>query len=99
MASVGATVERPKGSASFALDGLEGFVPLGDVIDLDAERTRQRKEADRLRNQISGSEKKLSNEAFVGKAPPEVVAGVREQLDSLKKQLVSVEQILLELGD
>ncbi|MDQ3333051.1 MAG: class I tRNA ligase family protein, partial [Planctomycetota bacterium] len=99
LASVGATVERPTGSASFALDGLEGFVPLGDVIDVDAERTRQAKEADRLRNQITGNEKKLSNESFVAKAPPEVVAGVREQLDSLRKQLASVEQILHELGE
>ncbi|MGC1273123.1 MAG: valine--tRNA ligase [Planctomycetaceae bacterium] len=98
LASVGAEVERPTGSASFALDGLEGYVPLGDVIDLDAERQRQKKEADRLHGQIAGSEKKLSNESFVAKAPPEVVAGAREQLESLKKQLTSVEQILAELG-
>lgn len=98
LASVGAEVERPSGAASFALDGLEGYVPLGDVIDVDAERKRQAKEADRLRNQIAGGEKKLSNEAFVAKAPPEVVAGAREQLDSLRKQLASVEQILAELG-
>lgn len=98
LASVGATVERPTGAASFALDGLEGFVPLGDVIDLDAERKRQAKEAERLRNQIAGGEKKLSNEAFVAKAPPEVVAGAREQLESMRKQLASVQQILAELG-
>ena len=98
LASVGAEVERPTGSASFALDGLEGFVPLGEVIDLDAERVRQKKEADRLRGQIGGSEKKLTNESFVAKAPPEVVAGVRETLDSLRKQLAGVEQILHELS-
>jgi len=98
LASVGAQVERPTGAASFALDGLEGFVPLNDIIDLDAERKRQAKEADRLRGQIAGGEKKLSNEAFVAKAPPEVVAGAREQLESLRKQLASVEQILAELG-
>ena len=85
-------------AASFALDGLEGYVPLGDVIDVDAERKRQAKEAERLRGQIAGGETKLSNEAFVAKAPPEVVAGAREQLDSLRKQLASVEQILAELG-
>ncbi len=98
LASVGAEVERPSGSASFALDGLEGFVPLGDVIDLGAERARQTKEAARLRGQIAGSEKKLANESFVAKAPPEVVAGVQEQLESLRKQLAGVEQILAELG-
>jgi valyl-tRNA synthetase len=98
LASVGAAVERPSGAASFALDGLEGFVPLGDVIDLEAEKKRQRKEAERLRGQIAGSEKKLSNEAFVAKAPPEVVAGARDQLESMRKQLSSVEQILAELG-
>ena len=98
LASVGADVERPTGSASFALEGLEGFVPLGDVIDLEAERGRQEKEAQRLQGQITGAEKKLANASFVAKAPPEVVAGTQEQLESLRQQLANVRQILAELS-
>ena len=47
---------------------------------------------------VAGHEGKLKNESFVGKAPPEVVANVRETLDGLKKQLASVEDVIRDLG-
>lgn len=96
--AAGAEVERPAASASFSLDDADGFIPLEGLIDRDKEVARQQKEADRLTKLITGSEKKLSNENFVAKAPPEVIAGAREQLESLKGQLASVEQILSDLA-
>jgi valyl-tRNA synthetase len=98
LASVGADVERPTGSAAFAMSDADGFIPLGDVIDTDAEVARQEKEAGKLRGFITGSEKKLSNAGFVAKAPPEVVEQAKENLAGLKKQLESVEQIIADLG-
>ena len=101
----GAEVTRPPASAAFSLtaggpDGgaAEGFVPLGEVIDLDAERDRQRAEADKLRGHIAGHEKKLANENFVSRAPAEVVEGVRETLAGLKQQLAAAEGVLAELS-
>ena len=105
LAKAGADVTRPPASAAFSLtaggpDGgpAEGFVPLGDVIDLDAERERQRAEADKLRGHIAGHEKKLANENFVSRAPAEVVEGVRETLATLKAQLAAAEGVLAELS-
>jgi valyl-tRNA synthetase len=98
LASVGADVERPTGSAGFALHDADGFIPLGDVIDTDAEIARQEKEAGKLRGFITGSEKRLSNESFMAKAPPDVVEQARESLAGLQKQLESVEQIIADLG-
>ncbi|MEM9704349.1 MAG: class I tRNA ligase family protein, partial [Planctomycetota bacterium] len=56
LAKAGAEVTRPPASAAFSLsaggeDGgpAEGFIPLGEVIDLDAERQRQEAEAEKLR--------------------------------------------------
>ncbi|MFH5805367.1 valine--tRNA ligase [Alienimonas sp. DA493] len=104
LAKAGAEVTRPPASAAFSLsaggeDGApaEGFIPLGDVIDLDAERERQQAEAERLRGHIAGHEKKLSNENFVSRAPAEVVEGVRETLATLKAQLAAAENVLAEL--
>ncbi len=57
----------------------------------------QQKEADKIRKHIAGHEGKLANEAFVAKAPADVVAGIRETLAGLKNQLASVEEIIRDL--
>jgi valyl-tRNA synthetase len=96
--AAGAEIERPKGSASFALTDADGFIPLEGVIDRDAELKRQRKEKEKLSGIIAGSEKKLADEKFVSRAPAEVVAQARENLASLHKQLQSVEEIIRQLS-
>jgi len=94
LAAAGADVQPPTCSASFSLTVADVFVPLEGLIDRDAERARNTKEADRLRKGIESNEKKLSNEAFVSKAPADVLQQTRDTLESYKKQLASVEDIL-----
>ncbi|MSR56800.1 MAG: valine--tRNA ligase [Planctomycetaceae bacterium] len=96
--AAGVDVDRPGTSASFSLGDADGFIPLEGVVDREAELSRQRKEADKLRGFILGNERKLANESFVAKAPREVVEQVREALHGLKKQLISVEDIIKALG-
>jgi valyl-tRNA synthetase len=96
--AVGGDVSRPGTSASFSLADADGFIPLEGVVDREAELARQRKEADKIRGFITGHERKLANENFVAKAPPEVVEQVREALAGLAKQLASVEEIIRQLG-
>ncbi len=96
--AAGADVERPQGSASFSLGDTDGYVPLEGLIDKEAELARQQKEADKLRKHIKGNEGKLNNEKFTANAPDDVVAGVRETLENLKKQLASVEEIIADLS-
>jgi len=96
--AAGADVSRPGTSASFSLSDADGFIPLEGVVDREAELARQKKEAEKLRGFITGSERKLANESFVAKAPPEVVEQVRETLAGLQKQLASVEEIIRQLG-
>ncbi len=98
LAAAGADVVRPPASATFSLDDADGYVPLEGLINRDAELERQQKEADKLRKHIAGHEGKLKNENFVGKAPPEVVANVRETLEGLKKQLASIEDVIRDLS-
>ncbi len=95
--AAGADVERPQGAASFSLGDADGYIPLEGLIDREAELARQQKEADKLRKVIKGHAGKLANGNFTAKAPPEVVANVRETLEGVKKQLTSVEEIIAEL--
>jgi valyl-tRNA synthetase len=74
--------------------GLEVFLPLAGVVDLDRERDRLRGEIDRLAGLLSSTDRKLANEQFVAKAPAEVVerervkaASQSDQLEKLKAKL------------
>ncbi|MCL4112905.1 UNVERIFIED_CONTAM: hypothetical protein GTU68_045040 [Idotea baltica] len=96
--AAGAEVDRPKGAASFSLDDAAGFIPLEGIIDIEEEVARKNKEADKIRGIISGQEKKLANEKFVSSAPPEVVQDVRDKLETLKKTLENIIEIVHELG-
>jgi valyl-tRNA synthetase len=87
LAKVAALTVRPEGgrpptSISSVVDGEELFVPLEGVIDLQHERARLGKEIDRVTGMVSGVRAKLENQAFVGKAPAEVVQREREKLQS-----------------
>ncbi|MFM9964495.1 MAG: valine--tRNA ligase [Planctomycetaceae bacterium] len=98
LAAAGADVQPPTNSHSCSLTDAEVFVALDGLIDVAAERAAERerktKEADRLRKGIESNEKKLANEAFVAKAPPDVLQQTRDVLENYKKQLVSVEAII-----
>jgi valyl-tRNA synthetase len=56
---------------------------------LDAEEEGRRREAERtrLQGEIDRLEKKLANQSFVEKAPPEVVEGERRKLDDYREAL------------
>ncbi len=66
--------------------GVELFVPLADVVDLERERSRLRAELDRVGAQAEATEKRLANESFVGRAPAEVVEREREKLANFAEQ-------------
>jgi valyl-tRNA synthetase len=96
--AAGAEVERPTGSASFSLGDADGFIPLAGLINTEAELDRHRKEADRLRKLIASSEAKLSNEGFLSKAPEHVVAQHRETLETMQRQLATIDAIIADLS-
>ena len=55
------------------------LLPLEGVIDLAKERERLVKEIAKKDSDIANDDKKLNNDAFVAKAPPEVVVEIRER--------------------
>lgn len=60
-------------SATALVGQMEILVPMAGLIDKEAELTRLNKEAGKIEQNISKLEAKLSNPAFVDKAPAEVV--------------------------
>jgi valyl-tRNA synthetase len=79
--------KKPAQSASAVVDGGEIFIPLGGIIDLDAERERITKEITRVEGMITGIQKKLNNESFMSKAPKDVVDNERNKFENFQRNL------------
>src|SRR5208337_2118683 len=82
----GPDVAAPKLSANVALGGMEIFVDLADLIDVDAEIERKEQEDVRLQGLIAAKRRKLENANFVDRAPAAVVQGERAALKDLEEQ-------------
>jgi len=65
--------EAPKGAVQIVHEGDTFFLPLAGAIDITAEKTRLDKEIAKIEAEIGKIDKKLANENFTAKAPPEVV--------------------------
>ncbi len=83
---------RPKLSASAVVEGEELFVPLEGLIDIEREKARLKKEIDRVSDLVTGIRKKLGNQNFIAKAPPEVVDKEKEKLDNFGQTLEKLEK-------
>jgi valyl-tRNA synthetase len=91
---MGPNATAPPMSASINVGFADVFVDLKDLIDVEAEIDRNEKQRHKLVDMIAGKEKKLSQESFVSKAPPDIVRREQEQLTSLREQLNTVEAAL-----
>ncbi|QKV17739.1 valine--tRNA ligase [Oricola thermophila] len=90
----------PKGSAQIIVGEATACLPLGGLIDVEAERARLAKASGKIEAEIRKLESKLGNEKFLANAKPEVVAKEKEKLqdalserDSLQTAMQRLEQI------
>ncbi|GAB4368242.1 MAG: valine--tRNA ligase [Calditrichia bacterium] len=77
---------------------VELFIPLAGLIDIEVEKKRLSKEIGRLEGQIVGLQKKLSNEAFLSKAPEHVVNQEKEKLANFQIKLEKLNSNLRQLN-
>ena len=92
----GIALVKPSNAAiSIMEDATEVYVH--DAVDIQAERTKLEKQKQQIENAKKAVEAKLSNENFVNKAKPQVVAQARDRLAELSEQLKTVEKHLSEL--
>ena len=91
-----ATWQTAAQSAPVAVVG-ESRLCLFMEVDIEAEKARLQKEAARLDNEITRAGVKLSNEAFVAKAPPQVIAQERQRVEEFTAMLAKVRAQLAHL--
>ncbi|MGE5591817.1 MAG: valine--tRNA ligase [Bacillota bacterium] len=89
---------KPEQAAAAVAGGLEIYLPLKGLIDLDKERERLQKEKAATALELEKLTAKLGNPGFLAKAPAEVVAKDRGRADELKGKLDVISQRLALLG-
>ena len=101
LGDVNARVVKPKVAASSILDGMDLIVPLEGMMDFAEERTRVEKELKKIEKDLLFLDKKLSNQNFVKKAPPEIIEKdkqrkltLSEKQTKLKVHLQTIEQAI-----
>jgi len=67
-----------KGAIQIVLEEANIILPIADVIDIELERARLKKEIDKVSQSIDKINKMLSNPGFLAKAPEEVVEEQKE---------------------
>jgi len=90
--SVTVADEAPRGSVRLVIDEATACLDIANLIDLKAEIARLEKEVAKHQADIAGIDRKLANEQFMAKAPPEVVEEQHERR-------AAAELAVIKLGD
>ncbi len=94
--TVGPSFEIP-GSVLVVADNARLYIPMGELVDLEAEKARLNRELESARKQLATVEAKLSNEQFVSKAPAHIVQNQRDAQAKLLEQIKMIEQSIAEM--
>ena len=84
--------EGEKGITSVITPVARVFMPMAELVDLEKEKARIQKELEQKKKALAGLESKLSNPAFLSKAPESVVAAERERADTLRALMTKLEE-------
>jgi valyl-tRNA synthetase len=98
LSDISFAAEPPPQSVPVVVGKIAAAMPLGDVIDIAAEKIRLSKEIGKIDGDILGTEKKLANADFVAKAPEEIIEENRERLVTAKARRARLAEALKRLG-
>ena len=85
---------KTEGMVSVVTDEARMFMPMSELVDIEAEKQRITKALDKARKDVENQERKLSNQAFVAKAPDAVVNIEKEKLEKAKALIENLTQTL-----
>jgi valyl-tRNA synthetase len=79
-------LDKPDQALTLMVGGVEIYLPLTGMIDLEVERARLQKELARVEEGVARSQNLLNNPGFIDKAPAEIVQKERDKLASLQQE-------------
>ena len=97
LSSIEVVSEKDASASAFMIGTHEYAVPLGDLIDVEAEIAKAEAQLKHLEGFLAGVRKKLSNEKFVAHAPEAVVALERKKESDSVEKIAALQESIAEL--
>jgi valyl-tRNA synthetase len=89
------SLPRPSGIA--IINNTEWYTPLNQLVDLNTERLRRKKEEQRQTQYVFSLENKFNNSAYLEKAPAEVVKADKKRLEEARIKLEKLKEQVKEI--
>lgn len=96
---VGDNFSAIQNAVSIVTNDAKIFIPMGELIDFEAERKRLSKELAGCEEKLAFIHKKLSNEGFLSKAPAQVVEAQKAEAAKLAEKIAMLENSIASLGN
>ncbi len=84
----------PSGSISVVVGEATYYLPLADIIDIDAEKARLIKGLEKIKKEINSVSGRLNNDNFVSKAPKHVIEENKKGLQDSKEKAHKTQEAL-----
>jgi len=97
LSAINVVTEKDATASAFMVGTDEFAVPLGNLIDVDAEIAKLETQLQHLEGFLAGILKKLSNERFVQNAPEQVVAMERKKQSDSEEKIASLKESIAAL--
>lgn len=97
VSGVTATENKGEGVSSFMVGTTEYAVPIGGLIDVEAELAKAEAELKHLEGFLNGVKKKLQNERFVNNAPAAVVELERKKQSDAESKIATLKETIASL--
>ena len=91
LSAINVVAEKDPTASAFMVGTDEFAVPLGNMIDVEAEIQKMEAQLQHLEGFLAGVKKKLSNERFVANAPEAVVALERKKQSDAEEKIASLQ--------
>ena len=97
LSNISVVAEKDATASAFMVGTDEFAVPLGNMIDVEAEIVKMEAQLQHLEGFLAGIKKKLSNERFVQNAPEQVVALERKKQSDSEEKIASLKESIAAL--
>ncbi len=91
--------DKPEKCVTQVISGVEVFLPVEGLIDIEKETQRVKKEIAKVAKDLDQTEKKLSNSNFLDRAPEDVISKEKEKLEEFTTQKEKLEEVLSKLEE
>ena len=92
--NISIAAEAPNGAITLPVEGGQFCLPLADIINVDAEKSRLNKAIEKLEKELNSISQKLSNDKFILKAPEAVILENRNRIEIGGEELLALQAAL-----